>query len=363
MGQPKTTIELNGKLYDASTGAMVQPAAASAPNTPASVGKVVDGFTRRPESIHITKPQAAPKPSTTHQTPTAHHASRKPQHAQTLMRHVVQKPQVVPATQPVSSSITTPKEVLLPASAAQVRQERAAHIAKSSAISRFSSKQNDTPTVSKKVAHLPVRAHPETPQNIAPPIAKASNKASSNSFHKALEHADSHHAAPLKAKKLRHRTAKKMGVSTRVLGIASTALVVVLLTGFVAYQNSPNIAMYLAANQAGFHGSIPGYTPGGFGMSGPIKATPGAITVNFRSHTDNRSYTVTQKPSNWTSDSLRFNFFKATDSPTALLDKGKTIYFYNNGASAAWVNGGVLYQITGDANLNSDQVVSIADSL
>jgi hypothetical protein len=60
---------------------------------------------------------------------------------------------------------------------------------------------------------------------------------------------------------------------------------------------------------------------------------------------------------------LRFNFFKPTDSPTAFLDKGKTIYLYNNGANAAWVNGGVLYQITGNANLSSDQIVSIADSL
>lgn len=356
MGQPKTTIELNGKLYDASTGAMVQPAATQPTHIPVSTGKVVDGFTRRPE------PTASPKP---HPVSPAHHTTRKPQHAQTLMRHVVQKPQAKPVTTPVTSRLSTSKkEPLLPPTAAQVRQQRAAHVPKSSAISRFSTTQTDAPTVSKKVAHLPVRAHPEAPLAVAPPIAaRAPAHTSTTSFNKALEHANSHHQAPLKAKKLRHRTAKKMGVSTRALSIASTALVVVLLTGFVAYQNSANIAMYMAANQAGFHGSIPGYTPGGFGMSGPIKASPGSITVNFHSRTDDRSYTVTQKPSNWTSDSLRFNFFKATDSPTALLDKGKTIYFYDNGTSAAWVNGGVLYQISGNANLNSDQVVSIADSL
>jgi len=358
VGQPKTTIELNGKLYDASTGAMVQPAATQPTHVPVSTGKVVDGFTRRLATNPVSKPHPSSAP---------HHTTRKPQHAQTLMRHVVQKPKAEPVSAPATlhvSTAKTSKEPLLPPTAAQVRQQRAAHVPKSSAISRFGSTQTEAPTVSKKVEHLPVRAHPESPRAVAPPIAaQAPAQAGNTSFHKALEHADSHHQAPLKAKKLRHRTAKKIGVSTRTLSIASTALVVVLLTGFVAYQNSANIAMYLAANQAGFHGSVPGYTPGGFGMSGPIKATPGSITVSFQSRTDSRSYTVTQKPSNWTSDSLRFNFFKATDSPTALLDKGKTIYFYDNGTSAAWVNGGVLYQITGNANLNSDQVVSIADSL
>jgi hypothetical protein len=140
-------------------------------------------------------------------------------------------------------------------------------------------------------------------------------------------------------------------------------LVIILLSGFVAYQSAPNISMYIAGSRAGFHGTLPAYTPGGFGMSSPIKATPGNITVSFRSHTDNRTYTVSQQPSNWTSDSLRFNFFKSNDSPVALLDKGKTIYLYNGGANAAWVNGGVLYQVTGNAGLSSDQVVSIADSL
>jgi hypothetical protein len=363
VGQPKTTIELNGKLYDAATGAMVAIPGAPTPAKPAvgKSGQVMDGFIRR---------HGAPTKAATAVQPTNHHAAkpaaRKPQHAQTLMRHVVQKPKPAPVASKVTpSSSAKPQQPSLPTAHLTQRQQRAAQTAQSTAISRFSVSHHHAASVDKKVAHLPVQPHPETPLAVAPPIhAKPQQRATSTtSFHKALETANSHHQASPRPQKLRHRTAAKLGVSRRALNIASATLVVVLLTGFVAYQSAPNISMYVAANRAGFHGNLPGYTPGGFGMSGPVKAGPGVITVSFRSHIDNRSYTVIQKPSNWTSDSLRFNFFKPTDSPTAFLDKGKTIYLYNNGANAAWVNGGVLYQITGNANLSSDQIVSIADSL
>ena len=40
---------------------------------------------------------------------------------------------------------------------------------------------------------------------------------------------------------------------------------------------------------------------------------------------------------------------------------GLTIY--SGGKEATWVNGGILYQISGDANLSNDQIQKIATSL
>jgi hypothetical protein len=41
---------------------------------------------------------------------------------------------------------------------------------------------------------------------------------------------------------------------------------------------------------------------------------------------------------------------------------GRTIYIYD-GNKATWVDGGVWFNIDGKANLNSDQLLKIADSL
>lgn len=365
MGQSKTTIELNGKLYDATTGAIVEPDVAPQPTVakpaaPSKNGVTMDGFF--PAGGQASHTKTKPKAKSAHRatSPTAHVASHKPERAHTLMRHVVHKPKVTaPVASPVAKeSSNTSKPITL----AQQRMQRAATAVKSSSVSRFGSAPAST--IDKKIAPLAVKAHPDAPKDVAPPISKlATPSAQSNSFEKALASASSHRQAPLKAQKLRQRTAKKLGVSSRLVSVVSGVLVVVLLAGFVAYQNVANISMRIAATRAGFNATLPGYTPGGFGMSGPIKTSPGAITVSFRSNSDNRSYEVTQKPSNWNSDSLRSNFFATNDSPTAYQDKGKTIYLYNNGSSATWVNGGILYQISGNAGLSSDQVVNIADSL
>ncbi len=42
-------------------------------------------------------------------------------------------------------------------------------------------------------------------------------------------------------------------------------------------------------------------------------------------------------------------------------DAGKTIYIYED-SKATWVNGGVWYQINGNASLTSDQLLRIANS-
>ncbi len=349
MGQTKTTIELNGKLYDATTGKVVSSFDAPVAK-PATKPQAVDGFIRQTghhSKTKTTKPTPSPR-AVRHPNP-AHH---KPQRSHTLMRHVVQKP--ADAT-PAKAQPQKPAPVSRPTE----RLERAASVSKSSSISRFSN--SVAPRLTTKVAPLAVKPHPE--QHQAKQTAKPAN-AATKTFDSALRSASSHTKGQLKKKRVHHRAAKKLGISSNLVIAGTLTMSFVLLAGFVAYQNVPNISMRIAANRAGFSASLPQYTPSGFGVAGPIKAAPGAVTVSFRSHSDDRSFEVTQKPSNWTSDSLLSSFVAANkQSYQTYQEKGKTIYIYN-GSNATWVNGGVWYQVNGsNANLNSEQLVRIADSL
>lgn len=349
MGQTKTTIELNGKLYDATTGKVVSSAAAPAPK-PTTKPQAVDGFIR-PPSHH---PKASPSKPTTPQRAPRHPnpAQHKPQRSHTLMRHVVKKPS---ASSPVKAK---------PAAVSRTndRDARAASVTKSSAISRFGRSQ--APRVTTKVAPLAVKPHPDQQPSSQASQAARPASAATKTFDTALRSASSHNKGKLKKSRVHHRAAKKLGISSNLVIAGTLTMSFVLLAGFVAYQNVPNISMRIAANRAGFSASLPQYTPSGFGVAGPIKAAPGAVTVSFRSHSDDRSFEVTQKPSNWTSDSLLSSFVAANkQSYQTYQEKGKTIYIYN-GSNATWVNGGVWYQVNGsNANLNSEQLVRIADSL
>ncbi len=352
MGQTKTTIELNGKLYDATTGKVVSSADARTVK-PVAKPQAVDGFIR--QTGHHPKPNptkpTARQPAVRHPNPAQH----KPQRSNTLMRHVVQKPT---SSNPVKASSPKPTPATSVSSPSN-RDTRAANVTKSTSISRFGHSQ--TTRLTTKVAPLAVKPHPE--QHHSSQAAKPAS-AATKTFDNALRSASSHTKGKLKKSRVHHRAAKKLGISSNLVIASTLTMSFVLLAGFVAYQNVPNLSMRIAANRAGFSASLPQYTPSGFGVAGPIKAAPGAITVSFRSHSDDRSFEVTQKPSNWTSDSLLSSFVATNkQSYQTYQEKGKTIYIYN-GSNATWVNGGVWYQVNGsNANLNSEQLVRIADSL
>jgi hypothetical protein len=108
---------------------------------------------------------------------------------------------------------------------------------------------------------------------------------------------------------------------------------------------------------------MPAYQPSGFALTSPIEAAAGVITLQFRSNTDHRTFNVSQRASNWTSQSLLASYVAPTGKPyQTYSDKGKTIYLYNN-SSATWVNGGIWYQVEGASNLNTEQLLRLANSM
>ena len=359
MANQRNIIELNGKRYDAITGDIVTTsgsrAAVKPPKTtprpvPTPSGSL-DGFSRAPKTTPLTK-QATQI------------SRRKTQSSKTLMRKSVKRPQPIvkqptsqrssPGSAPTFIDGTRLRKTLTDPE----RLQRAEHIHKSNLISKFS---DALPRKLGQPSLLPLTVAP-TPE--APQLGKVATKALSQPFQNALDQATSHQQVGPKRPPVHHRIAKKVHISPRLLSVGAASLAVLLVGGFIAYQNVPNLAMRVASARAGIHASMPSYRPAGFAINGPIIYKPGQITVSFKSNTDSaRNFSITQSVSSWNSETLLENYVSANKQPfQTYQNNGKTIYIYN-GSNATWVDGGIWYNVQGNSSLNSDQLLRIANSI
>lgn len=233
------------------------------------------------------------------------------------------------------------------------RERRASRIEKSSHVSRFS-KGIFTPKISKRSEPLAVVAG-----SLAAPEAQAAHSFPKTSATEQFERAMHAAASHLIKSPVDHAKRTKR----RRLQYASFGVFAVLGLGFLAYQYIPNVKVQVAATRAGFSADLPDYSPAGFGLSGPVEAEAGKVSFKYASRTDDKAFKITQTPSNWTSQSLLNNFVVSSNKPyQTYQDQGKTVYIYDN-SNATWVDGGVWYQLEGDASLTSDQLLRIANSL
>lgn len=360
MANSKTTIELNGKLYDARTGKILgESTTKPKQSVPRNNGAVMDGFTRRPQiqTPVATQPAKKAKPTTARTAPA--HAATKLQKSKTLMRPAVSKPKPV-----IKSDVSRVKHEIR-SKQDPARTARAASVVKSSAINRYGAVATDHRII-KKVAHMPVAsqpAHLTVTQKVAhlATSTEAHLKQSVDVIEESLRNASAH-LERFDGDHIKRSFHERFGFRNKVANLSSFTFAVLLLVGFFAWQNAPNLEMRVAATRSGVAAHMPGYKPAGFGVSRNVKIDPGKVAVTFRSNTDDKKYTVTQQASTWSSDSLLSNHVLATRQPfQTYQDQGKTVYIYDN-SNATWVSGGVWYRIDGNANLTSDQLLRIANS-
>lgn len=336
-------IEINGKRYDGRTGHPLSiPKHSSKP--PAKVKKIPVQLQTSSQTV----------------TPIRHRTER----AQTLMRQAVKKP--APA-----ETAKSPKIHHHPAKAQLApdpeRVQRAQQIPKHQAVSRFGAPASPSRVeqeIKPIITALPVKPEPTlSPQEIKQLLAEDTDHSTRHQFQQAIDRAQSHTEPRPQRVTRRHRLSRKIGVGVHVVNFGAVALAAILLIGFIAYQNIPNFSMHMAARRAGVAAQLPGYQPSGFGLSGPIEYQPGQITLNFRSHSDNRQFQIFERNSTWDDVSLLKEYLAPDhDSFQVRQSNGKTIYLYD-GHSATWVQGGVWYQIVGKSALSSDQLVRVATSL
>ncbi len=143
----------------------------------------------------------------------------------------------------------------------------------------------------------------------------------------------------------------------------SCAAAVVLVIVYFVNLNMPDISLKVAAMQTGFEASYPSYVPRDYTLSG-ITSEEGNITLNFRNHAEDTTFSLNEEKSTWDSGALLNNYVRPTygENYSTVKEQGLTIYI--NGSNATWVNGGIVYKLTAESsNLTKKQIKSIAVSL
>lgn len=235
-------------------------------------------------------------------------------------------------------------------SVSQVNPSHLAHArqaVRSHTVKHFSASQAQAaaPTVS---VPKPV---PMQRQRVAAPTPPA-EQTEDDIFELAIAQATSHEE---KAPKRRLSWKRKLANSAAVV----VGLMVIAV--FVAYLNLPTIEVNVASMQAGFHATMPDYKTLGYTLNGTVKANSGKIAMSFSS--GDSQFTLTQTASDWDNQTLMETLASQSDNmPKSIQSDGRTIYLTGaNGAT--WVNGGIRYNLTGNANLNNQEITSVADSM
>jgi hypothetical protein len=339
----KNVIEINGKLYDAHTG------------------KLADGQPKTSQKNATTKTRISPENKTKHSQPAnkvakkddspqktnsekkthkaAPNTKTRVQKSKTLNRSAVAAPNIELESGAMPRFVEAKKD-------AQKRLDHAMKVAKSQGVTRFAALKPSSEIVLQEGANKPTAKEP---------VKNESNSVPTKTTAKSTHHEALKKEAP-KSKKLKKHAS--------FAGYGATAAAVLVLAAYVTYLNVPSVSMKVAASRAGFSASLPGYKPAGYSFSGPIKYSPGLVTINFSSNSDQRNFSVTQQPTKWDTLALKENYVEkqAQYEPLTQQYNGLTVYLYDG--KAAWVNAEKLFTIdTKGSQLGVDQMLKLAASM
>jgi preprotein translocase subunit SecY len=225
---------------------------------------------------------------------------------------------------------------------------------------------------SSQIKHFSQHHYPESPRwgvsspaepgalptaKIIDSVTQQTNKLQ-NIIGRGLQKATSHDQPNPVHQGLKHKRKK---TKFRIFNTVVASLAVILILGFIVYKSMPDIDVRIASAKSGVHAEIPGYIPTGFKFVGPVKYGQGTVTVIFTSKTG--SFRVVQQNSTWDSVGLRDNFVSTIDPNFKVVQAGGRIVYLYSQANATWVNGGIWYQITDNADLSTASLLKIVTSL
>lgn len=192
----------------------------------------------------------------------------------------------------------------------------------------------------------------------APASVKPSQIIKNEAIDEALRKASPNHHK-VKAQKSQKKSAR----FGRFLSIASASLALLVFGGYLTYLNMPSLSTRVAAAQAGIDATYPSYQPSGYSLSGAVAYQRQSVSMKFAANAGPQSYTLTQTRSDWDSTAVLDNYVIPNLGNDYMTTSANGLTLYTAGSNAAWVNGGILYTIKGDATLSSDQLQRIATSL
>ena len=336
--------------------------------------KSVDGFlpvvTPTPEPIRpaLTHHELPIQHADTHRAGTHHHAPHQLQHSKTLMRSSVHHPsdslkRHLKAAPHTGALVKSPKFDIVPKRSIDLidprRVKRSHTVPRSQLVRRFAADNAQLratqPAVAARAAALyqqPVSTIPQSPHSTATPHQPAYDV-----FEQALRAANSH-KEPYRP--IKHKS-KKLHRVRQVTSIVASSLAILLIVGFVAYQNSAMLQLRLAASRAGISATLPAWQPSGFKL-GAFSTGPGNLTVSYNNPTG-QEFTIAQSASNWDSITLLNDYvYPNNETYQTLSSAGTIIYTYGNN-NATWVSGGIWYKLTSNGDLSNSQIVNIATSM
>ena len=149
------------------------------------------------------------------------------------------------------------------------------------------------------------------------------------------------------------------------LTLATTFLLAVI--GYATYNYIPALSIRVAASQAGINASYPSYVPEGYSFRGPVSFTGGKVNISYLDPSGQAGFSISESRSSYDSSAVKQNITSGWrgGSPMNLEEQGQTIFYSLSGGrtEAAWVNGGILYQISGDSQLGADNIRRIVKSM
>lgn len=170
-------------------------------------------------------------------------------------------------------------------------------------------------------------------------------------------------AMPARSSKKSVKPAKANAQRTHRLSLAMAALGFMIFSGYLTYLYMPNVTTRVAAAQAGIDAQYPSYQPSGYSLAGPVAYQPGEVSMKFAANAGPQNYTLTQRRSAWDSSAVLQNYVKPKADKNYSTTEANGLTIYNYDSTYAWVNGGILYTIDGNAPLSNEQIQRIATSL
>lgn len=299
----------------------------------------------------------------------------KPKRLKTLPHYAVTGSTMPPKQALRSRTVRSPKPVATYTPAQQPKQS-AAQPQRSAAPTSLEAELLAATEEYMRRAHQPGQANqaavaPAVPQqepaSLAPPAHQTSPQPAATPERQSRRTALSKHLATKsrKAEKPARRQQSTASKFIRFSGLAIAGVAVLLLGIYMLYTTIPGISTQVAAAQTGVAASYPTYRPEGYDLTGPITAKDGKVAMTFgQTGGSTGSYTIMQEKTDQESDALSGTIKKETGHDPAITRiDGLTIYTYDNGNAAAWVNKNILYTIKSDTPLTSTQVQQIATSM
>jgi len=321
----------------------------------------------KPREIHVSHENAKTQTFTVRRGPANHAQRRALQRSKTLRRDAVSAPELsthntlkpkgvlqhaVPGLITVKKSVAAvDSDRLARAQSTPKSQFVAHHAAPARNILPLFAPVTVQPVPTPSAVPTPMPGNGGTPA--VPPPRPTNEPTPTDIFEHALTNAN--HFVDIRAHKARYRQKARFHIASMAVG----TLALVVIAGFVAYQNSPSLQIKVASLKAGVSARIPNLAAVGLAYNG-VRAGDGNLTLGLKGQGGN--YQLTQANTDLSDADMiqTIGVTNASGTPVyQVVLAGSTVVYRFGNNNATWVSNGKWYTLTGTNAISDSQVETI----